>query len=1621
MNEEILFKNISVFFSVFLLLTSSVFPYVFFTVSGSSNSSIPITFPELNKVEPSLRNILSRIGISDSSVVNVIVRVKSGSLSTVLNELKSLSGVEVFGSTEILPFIALSTNLEGLRKLLLNPLVEAIYPMRNVTMSMLPSGNRKIYIGNNSYIYDLKSNQTYPFLGSYPTHLSEIAKIINATGLYNMGINGSNVIVAVLDTGIRADHPDLLGKVIYSVSFVEGEDPDDYCGHGTFVAGIIAGGGLCGSKGFASDYNRMIELQIHPGNETGIAPGAKLLNVKVLNSYGWGYDWWIIKGIDFAVRHGADIISMSLGALPIVPPEWDPLCMAVEWAASLGVVVIVSAGNEGPGHFSITSPSYMPGVISVGACYETGYPAYFSSRGPAPYWMYQKPDVMAPGVAVISTYAGFDGKYTTLFGSFVEGLFYCEGWGTSASAPIVSGVAALLISAFRGANPMAIKAAIINGARDLGFDETEQGAGLIDAYKTYEILKSSLTSEYRYVQPNYEFEEIYKPSWEMRVKGYLHGAKIALLCEDSLLYEVKNIWETLFMEGANVDVYTYSYVLTQGPDFLYGYDLVIVYNPLSMVDLVSLVLNRDVSLMVIGDDNIDVLNFYTSPFNVTWIPIAAGGLSTEIMEHDATVYPYTISSIYFGGAVASLRIGEGVILLAKDPYYPAIAAWSQTPNVTSTLDFAVGNVTVYPNTTLYIANMTLTTNQTSYYRDSTIKIFGRLMNVTGNTPIYNATIKLVLQGPGTYRDWICYTNETGYFEDHISIPSNASYGLYSLEALYVYQPEYGEVKGPVTYVDFSVITRGRFITVSDNDLFTPEFINRNDNRKLLVDLSTWLSKLEYTPRPTIGILQLNVLKPIYVYSNSTAKCIFEARNVGDDNLTISSLSIYAYYNEFLLKEVHFENVTICPSETITFEFNFTAPITTIGECYIWLMVDYVPYINGVPFEHITFYPEYPYSLPVIDKPHRAGFSINITSILPSKITSTSAPLIAMFPGDFKLVNLLFFSSQIWKGLRFEISGNISNIASLAIFDKPPAIHRHPSLSLWWLIYTIGNYYESTPSLFLHGDKYSVGDSFSLDMDSLGPRIWGLVPFIYLQVEIPSSVNPGKYVGSVRVLNGSSVLNEVPVEILVKIPVAKVLQDDVFQLALSEMPIVITGSELISGSAFMFVERLYSGQLAYLSTADLFNFWLIASEYGFDVDPLLQTMFDRGVDDPWKLIFSSEYRALVLIGCERWLFRSEALQNLFAQGKGIIFAYGFPEFPLFHSYICGEIRGEWWSPLIIGGIARDYINSSHPLAWGVNNVTHFMATTLTVGVGGEIAMTAVEYCPKLPYREHMSGVTVASYEYAPTQAKYVAIGDHMLFSYGLVRDLNWLYMYALTGKNFVKTDNDMLIANALKYATNDPPRILIEFTKDSYTPGTNVTSHINVEDLYGVDNVNVTVYDPFGNKVLSKVYGVSLQKSTLTLEFKLPEYAPLGTYKIVVRAIDNMMDYSVETSTFNVVGFEAKVLDAITVDGAFNVKSVFSPGETVIVNATLACRFPVKANVLVQVLTPDNIPLSIGIVAMELPVGKVINVASGFTLPTTIPVGTYTIKVYVWYSVPGSLDWRPLAEVYTSTFSVSIGG
>ena len=156
------------------------------------------------------------------------------------------------------------------------------------------------------------------------------ARMVNASYLWSQGINGSGVIVAVLDSGINQNHPDLIGKVVGEVNFVKNEETtNDLLGHGTMVAGIIAGSG-----------------EASGGKYVGVAPGAKLLNVRVIDSEGDGRDSDIIAGIEWALNNGADIISLSLGGLDLGETNL-PVTMAADNAMDAGAIVCVAAGNSG--------------------------------------------------------------------------------------------------------------------------------------------------------------------------------------------------------------------------------------------------------------------------------------------------------------------------------------------------------------------------------------------------------------------------------------------------------------------------------------------------------------------------------------------------------------------------------------------------------------------------------------------------------------------------------------------------------------------------------------------------------------------------------------------------------------------------------------------------------------------------------------------------------------------------------------------------------------------------------------------------------------------------------------------------------------------------------------------------------------------------------------------------------------------------------------------------------------------------------------------------------------------------------------------------------------------------
>ena len=233
-------------------------------------------------------------------------------------------------------------------------------------------------------------------------------------------VSGKGIGVAVVDSGI-ASHSALTGKVTYSVNFATGTSgTNDEFGHGTHIAGIIAGSAASISP--TSLY------------KTGIAPGAHLVNVRVLGPTGVGYTSDVIAGIQWVVanraRYGIRVMNLSLGHPMVASCAFDPLCLAAESAAANGLVVVASAGNGGQDDDgrtvlgSISTPGNAPAVITVGALNTWGTVSRdddtmttYSSRGPTRYDMGMKPDVVAPGNKIVSLKAAGSYLASTLSGA----------------------------------------------------------------------------------------------------------------------------------------------------------------------------------------------------------------------------------------------------------------------------------------------------------------------------------------------------------------------------------------------------------------------------------------------------------------------------------------------------------------------------------------------------------------------------------------------------------------------------------------------------------------------------------------------------------------------------------------------------------------------------------------------------------------------------------------------------------------------------------------------------------------------------------------------------------------------------------------------------------------------------------------------------------------------------------------------------------------------------------------------------------------------------------------------------------------------------------------------------
>ena len=310
-----------------------------------------------------------------------------------------------------------------------------------------------------------------------------------------MGYTGAGIGVAILDSGVTAWHDDLTvaagqgQRVVHFADFVNGRtQPYDDFGHGTHVAGTVAGNGF-------DTY----------GTRNAIAPGANIIALKVLDGEGHGTISMIIAAIDYAIAHkdalNIRVMNLSLGSGITESYRTDPLTLAAKRAVDAGIVVVAAAGNLGkaangrPQYGAITSPGNAPWVLTVGASSHNGTVlrqddtiASFSSRGPTMIDYEAKPDLVAPGFGTIAlsdpTSRFYTSKASFLLGGLRQTAYapYLTLSGTSMAAPVVAGTVALMLQANPSLTPNLVKAILQFTAQEYpGYDALTQGTGFLNA------------------------------------------------------------------------------------------------------------------------------------------------------------------------------------------------------------------------------------------------------------------------------------------------------------------------------------------------------------------------------------------------------------------------------------------------------------------------------------------------------------------------------------------------------------------------------------------------------------------------------------------------------------------------------------------------------------------------------------------------------------------------------------------------------------------------------------------------------------------------------------------------------------------------------------------------------------------------------------------------------------------------------------------------------------------------------------------------------------------------------------------------------------------------------------
>jgi serine protease AprX len=411
----------------------------------------------LQSLDPELAILLDRA--TDDSNINAAVVYHRQPGESDLADLR-LNGITGGTRYRALPVIAVTATRRQLVAVSRLPAVRSIY------------GNRTLQKTSDPYLA--------------PAGAERVARDSELTS-FNAGlpVTGRGVTVAVIDTGLDGTHGDLAGRVAQNVKLADSQsvsvgfmppvavenvpDTDQIYGHGTFVAGMIAGDGARSGGAYA-----------------GVAPGAKLVGLSAgdLNLF------HVLAGFDYLLTHpelGVRVVNCSFSAEALYD-ENDPVNVATRLLTERGVNVVFSAGNSGPGLHTLNPYAEAPWVVSVGSTDQRGRLASFSARGRVG-GAATHPTLVAPGVNVVSlrsSGAGLvaaSGVNSPRRLSAAESLYYTTGTGTSFSAPQAAGVIALMLEANPGLTPSEVRDILRRTATPLPpYYRHEVGAGMLNAH-----------------------------------------------------------------------------------------------------------------------------------------------------------------------------------------------------------------------------------------------------------------------------------------------------------------------------------------------------------------------------------------------------------------------------------------------------------------------------------------------------------------------------------------------------------------------------------------------------------------------------------------------------------------------------------------------------------------------------------------------------------------------------------------------------------------------------------------------------------------------------------------------------------------------------------------------------------------------------------------------------------------------------------------------------------------------------------------------------------------------------------------------------------------------------------